>query len=57
MVPITRKVVCEQTRVLEVGAEDVGEEEDRFVLGVLARWERDVGLDSAYCFEFAYWKS
>ena len=38
----------------ERDAKDVGEEEDDFVLGVVARGRRSVGLYAPYCLYLAY---
>ena len=52
---------CEQTQidaphlvVDEGDSEDIGEEEDDFVLGVVARGCRSVGLYASYCLDLAY---
>ena len=50
---VARVVVREEEVVLELDPEDVGEEEDDLVLGVVARGRRDVRLDAADLRELA----
>ena len=38
----------------ERDSEDIGKEEDDFVLGVVARGCRSVGLYASYCLDLAY---
>ena len=52
---------CEQTQmdaphfvVDERNSEDIGEEEDDFVLGVVARGRCSVGIHASYCLDLAY---
>ena len=52
---------CEQTQmdaphfvVNERDPENIGEKEDDFVLGVVARGRCSVGLHASYCLDLAY---
>ena len=60
MISIWRRI-CEQIQidaphfvVDERDPKNIGEEEDDFVLGVVARGCRSVGLYASYCLDLAY---